>query len=258
MTTTALITGASSGIGRDLAHEHARRQGDLVLVARRRDRLETLADDLRGRHGVDVVVLAGDLTQPGAVPALHAKVEKLGLKVDVLVNNAGFGGLGRFVEQDADRLADMVQLNIHALTGLTHTFLPAMVARGRGRVLNVASTAAFMPGPTQAVYFATKAYVLSFTEALAVELAGTGVTATALCPGPTTTEFARRANAADRRMFRTATATSADVASFGYRSMEAGRTVAVHGLGNRLLVLLTRGMPRSLVAKMVGRVMSAR
>lgn len=258
MPTTALITGASSGIGRDLAHEHARRQGDLILVARRRDRLEALADDLRRQHGVDVVVLAGDLTEPGSVSALHATVQKRGLQVDVLVNNAGFGGLGCFVDQDPERLADMVQLNVHALTGLTHTFLPGMIARGHGRVLNLASTAAFMPGPTQAVYFATKAYVLSFTEALAVELAGTGVTATALCPGPTATEFARRANAADRRLFRTATATPAAVAAYGYRAMEAGRTVAVHGVGNRLLVTLARGLPRSVVARMVGLAMRVR
>lgn len=258
MPTTALITGASSGIGRDLAHEHARRQGNLILVARRRDRLEALADDLRHQHGVDVVVLAGDLTKPDAVAGLQRTVEKRRLQVDMLINNAGFGGLGSFHQQDPGRQADMVQLNVQALTQLTRAFLPAMIARGQGRVLNVASTAAFMPGPTQAVYFATKAYVLSFTEALAVELAGTGVTATALCPGPTATEFARRAGAADRRMFRAATASSADVAAHGYRAMLAGRAVAVHGLGNRILVPLTRALPRSLVARLVGRLMNAR
>ncbi len=228
MTTTALITGASSGIGRDLAREHARRGGRLILVARRGDRLETLAAELVDRHGIAVTVLPCDLAAPGAAAALHQEVAGRGLVVDQLINNAGFGGLGRFHEMDPQRQDAMVQLNVMALTQLTRAYLPEMIARGRGRVLNVASTAAFMPGPTQAVYFATKAYVLSFTEAVAVELEGTGVTMTALCPGATVTEFADQAAAGNKRMFRAGAATSAEVAAFGYRAMLAGRTVAIH------------------------------
>ena len=222
MTTTALITGASSGIGRDLAREHARRGGRLILVARRGDRLETLAAELVDRHGIAVTVLPCDLAAPGAAAALHQEVAGRGLVVDQLINsNAGFGGLGLFHEMDPQRQAAMVQLNVMTLTQLTRLFLLVMIARGRGRVLNVASTAAFMPGPTQAVYFATKAYVLSFTEAVAVELEGTGVTMTALCPGATVTEFADQAAAGNKRMFRAGAATSAEVAAFGYRAMLA-------------------------------------
>ena len=255
MKTTALITGASSGIGRDLAVNHAARGGDLVLVARREDRLNRLAAEIIDKYGVDAVVLTRDLARPGGAAELHAEVASRELMVDVLINNAGFGQVGPFHEIDAARHETMIQLNVLALTQLTHAFLPEMIARGQGRVLNVASTAAFVPGPSQAVYFATKAYVLSLTEALAVELEGTGVTATALCPGATSTEFAEQAQAGRKRMFTSGAAHSAEVAEFGYAAMLRGETVAIHGRKNRLMPPLLRAVPRKTAARLAGKVM---
>ncbi|MEQ8821353.1 MAG: SDR family oxidoreductase [Sumerlaeia bacterium] len=231
----ALITGASSGIGADLAREHARRGGDLILVARRAEKLEALKAALEADHGVTVHVMARDLAVANAGEDLHAAVREAGLEVDYLINNAGFGGHGAFHERPWTEDKAMVQLNIETLTALTRAFLPGMVERGRGRVLNVASTAAFLPGPLMAVYYATKAYVLSLSEALASELRGTGVTVTALCPGVTRTEFGARANVGDSKLFRGPwVAGSAAVAAFGYRAMLAGRVVAVHGFWNKV------------------------
>jgi short-subunit dehydrogenase len=253
MTSTALITGASSGIGRDLAFEHAARGGDVVLVARREDKLQAIAAELIDRHEVEAVAIACDLANPVSAPRLHQDITSRGIEIDILINNAGFGGLGRFTEIDPARHEAMIQLNVLALTQLTRAYLPEMIARGRGRIMNVASTAAFVPGPLQAVYFATKAYVLSLTEALAVELEGTGVTVTALCPGATSTEFAERAGAQRLKFFQEGTATSTDVAGFGYEQMLAGKTVAVHGTRNRMLPRLVRLLPRSVPPKLVRR-----
>lgn len=188
-TSTALITGASSGIGESLARQLAAHGAHLILVARTEDRLHALAAELGARYRVQVHVLPADLNRPGAAAELHAAVQARGLNVDILVNNAGLGGYGEFSAQPSDEIDRMIAVNIGALTGLTRAFLPDMLARGRGRVLNVASTAAFQPGPLMAVYYATKAYVLSFSEAIAEEVAGSGVSVTALCPGPVRTDF---------------------------------------------------------------------
>ncbi|GAA5440743.1 hypothetical protein Dcae01_02263 [Deinococcus caeni] len=188
-TSTALITGASSGIGESLARQLAAHGAHLILVARTEDRLHALAAELGARYRVQVHVLPADLNRPGAAAELHAAVQARGLNVDILVNNAGLGGYGEFSAQPPAEIDRMIAVNIGALTGLTRAFLPDMLARGRGRVLNVASTAAFQPGPLMAVYYATKAYVLSFSEAVAEEVAGSGVFVTALCPGPVQTGF---------------------------------------------------------------------
>jgi hypothetical protein len=233
---TALVTGASSGIGTELTRQLAAAGHDLILVARRADRLHALAAEARA-SGATVTVIAMDLLQPDAVGQLAQQIDAAGLRVDVLVNNAGFGIAGAFVDGDAASLDDMVTLNVSRLTALTRQFAAGMVQRGRGRILNVASIAGFQPaGPGMAVYYATKSYVLSFTRALAHELNGSGVTATALCPGPTRTEFDAVAGAGQARIFRWLPVMDArTVASAGLRGMLAGRDTVVPGLFNRLL-----------------------
>lgn len=253
MNTYALITGASGGIGRDLAIEHARAGGHVILVARREDRLQALAAELIDHHGIEAITIAVDLAAPGAPARLHADIASRGLVVDTLINNAGFGGLGRFAEIEPERHARMIQLNVLALTELTRAFLPEMIARGTGRILNVASVAAFVPGPHQATYFATKAFVLSLTEALAVELEGSGVTVTALCPGATSTGFAEAAGAQKLQFFQKGAASSAAVARFGYQAMLRGQTVAIHGARNRMTPTLLRLLPRRLPPRLIKR-----
>ena len=241
---TALITGASSGIGADLARLFARDGYNLVLVARREAKLREL--------GVAATVIAADLTDPAAPRRIAGELRAKSIDVDVLVNNAGVGLTGAFAETDLRKELEMIQVNIVALTELTKLLLPGMVARRRGRILNVASTAAFQPGPLMAVYYATKAYVLSFSEAIAEELRETGVTVTALCPGPTETGFADAANVGATRLFTmTRPATSADVARAGYEAMQRGRRVVIPGAKNKLLAQSVRVSPRRLVTTIV-------
>ncbi|GAP63945.1 MAG: SDR family oxidoreductase [Ardenticatenia bacterium] len=242
---TALITGASSGIGMALARVHAEHGGDLVLVARRRERLEALKAELEAAHDVRVWVIVADLAQDGAPRKVYDLVRELGLDVDILINNAGFGLHGLFHTQDPEHLSQMVHVNVLATTMLTRLFVPHLIARGRGHIMNVASVAAFMPGPWQAVYYATKAYVLSFSEALADELRTTGVTVTALCPGATETEFKERARIGRVRGFEMGAMSAREVAEYGYRAMLAGKRVVVPGWRNRLLTFLPRILPRS-------------
>ena len=221
----ALVTGASSGIGADLARELASDGHDLVLAARTVAPMENLAAELRA-HGAGSVVIAADLSQPGGAAALVSAIKARGLAVDVLVNNAGLGAVGRFDQADPLRIGEMLQVNVVALTELTRLLLPDMVARRHGKVMLVASTAAFQPGPRMAVYFATKAYVLSFGEAIAYELRGTGVTVTVLCPGPTATNFAQIAGTSELTFFNSAARqvmSAAAVARLGYRGLKAGR-----------------------------------
>lgn len=246
----ALITGASSGIGLELARVHASRGGDLALVARRRDRLDVLAKELAAAHGVRASVFERDLALPDAGEALLADLDAAGLAPDYLINNAGYGGHGLFHERPWEEDKRMIQLNVMALATLTRLMLPGMVRRGSGRVMNVASVAGFLPGPLQATYYATKAFVVALSEALANELRGTGVTVTALCPGATETEFKDRANLGGTRLFMAGSAPAAKVAAFGYDAMLKGRPLAVPGLSNKLMVhALIPFTPRGLLTR---------
>lgn len=250
----ALITGASSGIGKEIARLHASRGGDVVLVARSADKLAELAAELHASHGIRVTVFAKDLIQPSAPQEVYDGVKAAGIEVDYLVNNAGFGGQGAFHERPwADDLS-MIQLNVVALTALTRLFVPDFVARRRGRILNVSSTASLMAGPLQAVYYATKAYVTSFSNAIAEELRGTGVTVTALLPGATETEFAQVAEMDKTPLFaNTRLATAAAVARAGYEGMLAGRLDVIAGvtLGQRLMLSFVPFMPKSVLLRQV-------
>ena len=247
---TALITGASSGIGLDLAHLFAADGHDVILVARSEQKLRELANELQSKHRVTAHVITSDLSRPDAPRELADAIRQRNIEVDFLVNNAGYGGIGSFAETDARLELDMIQVNIAALTHLTKLFLPPMLARKRGRILNVASTAAFQPGPFMAVYYATKAYVLSFSEAIAEEVSGSGVTVTALCPGPTSTGFADAADMKSTRLFTMRKPmTSMEVARVGYRAMERGKRVVVAGMANRLLAQSVRVTPRRMVVK---------
>jgi uncharacterized protein len=249
MKETALITGASSGIGLDLARLFAKDGHDVVLVARSEGKLREIAAELERDFGVTAHVIVADLARPDAPQRLVADHP---VDVDVLVNNAGFGVAGPFIENDLAKELEMIQVNVVALTHLTKLLLPPMIARRRGRVLNVASTAAFQPGPLMAVYYATKAYVLSFSEALANEVQGTGVTVTALCPGPTATEFQQRAQMEHARLMRSPLMMdAAAVARVGYRALIAGKTVAIPGWANRLAAFTVRFTPRGLATRVV-------
>jgi len=247
---TALVTGASSGIGLELAKLLAADGHDLVLVARRERELRAVAD-VASRHGVRAHVVVADLADPGAPVRVAEAVRDAGVEVGVLVNNAGFGLHGAFAGQPLARQLEMVQVNVTALTALAGLFLPGMLARRYGRILNVASTAAFQPGPRMAVYYATKAYVLSLSVALSVELEGTGVTVTALCPGPTTTGFQEVAGMKESRLVRMGTMETGPVARAGYRAMLRGNAIVIPGIRNRVFALATRFGPKRWLAKIV-------
>ncbi|MHB2016979.1 MAG: SDR family NAD(P)-dependent oxidoreductase [Candidatus Xenobia bacterium] len=240
---TALITGASSGIGLELAKLFAKDGYRLVLVARSQDKLEALNQELGGRHQV----LAKDLKQPSAPREIYEAVRD----VDVLVNNAGFTVYGEFTQTSWDAEAEMLQVNMVALTELTKRFLPGMVGRKSGRILNVASTAAFQPGPLMACYYATKAYVLSFSEAIANELEGTGVTVTALCPGATDTGFVARGQVEDSKLFKGRVADARVVAEEGYHALMKGQGVYIQGCKNQVMALSVRFAPRGVVTRIV-------
>lgn len=242
---TALITGASAGLGLEFARLFAADKHDLVLVARRRDRLETLGAELTAAHGIKVQVIAADLMDGAALQQIVTEVGSQ--QIDFLVNNAGFGSNGRFAELDPAKELGQVQVNIAALVALTRAFLPAMLARKQGRILNVGSTAGFQPGPFMAVYYASKAFVNSFTEALWYELLGTGVTATVSCPGPTATEFLVVAGNDKTKLSRMGMMTALEVARAGYVAMHAGRRMAVHGLLNKVAVTSGAMTPRRLL-----------
>jgi uncharacterized protein len=253
---TALITGASSGIGLELASLAAQDRHDVVLVARQRERLESVGRGLQEEYGVRVSVLAKDLNDPSAPAELERELAERHIEIDVLVNNAGLGVYGFFKDTSIDRELEAIQVNVSALTHLTKLVLGGMLARRRGRILNVASTAAFQPGPIMAVYYATKAYVLSFSEALANECSGSGVTVTALCPGPTRTEFEGRAGSPAGILLRKKgfVMSASDVAREGWRGMKAGKRVVIPGLANRLLVQAERVSPRRLVTAISRRI----
>lgn len=252
---TALITGASSGIGLDFARLFAEGGYDVVLVARTESKLKALADELGTRHGVRALAVAADLADPAAPGRLMERLKAEGVQVDVLVNNAGYAGYGAFAETDARMELDMIQVNIGALTALTKAVLPGMLARKSGQILNMASTAAFQPGPLMAVYYATKAYVLSFSEALANETQGTGVTITCLCPGPTKTGFQERAKMEESKLVKgKEIMDSLTVARAGYEGLHQGRAVVIPGFMNKMLAQSVRFLPRSTVTNIVRKV----
>jgi short-subunit dehydrogenase len=255
---TVLVTGASSGIGLELARCFAADGCRLALVSRKGDALEALATELRKAQKIQAQVFTVDLAHPESPTRLLAHLQSAGLKVDVLVNNAGIGAQGRFVELPLGRQLEMLQINVTSLTHLTGLLLPGMVERRRGGILNVASTAAFQPGPGMAVYYATKAYVLSFTEALAEELAGTGVTVTASCPGPTATNFGTAANMKTLGLVKKVSMSAASVARISHRAFRRGNVVAITGVRNQFPAFLVRLFPRNAVRKITRRLNNVR
>ena len=248
MKKTALITGASSGLGAEFARIHASKGDNLVLVARSKEKMDILKSEIEKQFGVSVYVIAKDLSEQAAPQVIYDELQQQKIDVDYLVNNAGFGDFGVFADCKWERQLEMIHLNIAALAYLTRLFLPEMMERKFGKVLNVASTAAFQPGPTMSVYFATKAFVLSFSEAIAYELKGTGVTVTALCPGATETGFKAAAALDKSSLFKgNAIAGSREVAEFGYKAMMKGKTVVIHGCMNNLMAQSVRFAPRNIV-----------
>lgn len=252
---TILITGASSGIGYELARICGSDRHNLILVARREERLKDLKADLEAAYGIQVWTYRADLTDAATRQQLFDWTQAQGLVVDSLVNNAGFGDLTPFFKGDWDKQNSMIQLNITALTHLSHLFLPNMVQRGQGHILNVASTAAFLPGPFMSVYYASKAFVLSFSQAIAAELKGTGVSVTCLCPGPTQSEFQEVSDMGEAAFIKNLDKlpSAAEVAAYGYQAMMQSQQVAVHGLSNKILTLATRLLPGKVQANVVKR-----
>ena len=253
MSKTALITGASGGIGYELALLFAGDGLDCILVARSHDKLNALAARMESEFRVKTLVLPKDLSKSTAVDEIDEEVTAASMQVDVLVNNAGFPVFGLFSETDLRTELEMLQVNVVALTALTKLFLKGMIERRYGRILNLASTAAFEPGPLMAVYYASKAYVLSFSEALANELHGTGVTVTALAPGPTRTGFQKRGQLEDSRLVQGEIADALSVALAGYRGLMAGKTLVIPGFTNKLIPLIVRVSPRGVVTRVVRR-----
>lgn len=254
----AVITGASAGLGVHFAENLAAARRDLLLVARRADRLDALAARLRAEHGITVDVIAIDLSAPDAPRALIDQAHARGLSITMLINNAGFGARGAFDGLDLARQAEMIDLNCRALMALCHLVLPGMIARGQGEILNVASTAAFQPGPWMAVYYATKAFVLSFSEALHEEVKDKGVRVSALCPGPTRTEFADVADMSDSELFKRFASDANAVAREGLAALRANRAVKVSGVLNAVMAGSIRFTPRGLARRIAGSLQKAR
>ncbi len=256
MKKTALITGASSGIGLETARQLAGEGVSLVLVARRKERLEALAGELKESYGTDARVIPLDLSRAGAGKELFETTEKESIEIDYLVNNAGFGGYGAFREREWINDRDMIQVNITALTEITRHYLPGMMARKRGAILNVASTAGLIPGPYQSVYYATKSYVISFSQAISHELKGTGVTVTALLPSATATEFAATGNLEKTRLFSGKVDSAAKVAAEGIRAMKKGKLIKVNKAGEGFaLRYLVPFVPRTMALNVSAKLM---
>ncbi len=250
-TLIALVTGASSGIGLELAKQFAAHGHDLVITSRHRDALEAVAGTIEGKFGVKVTVIPDDLTDPDAPQRLFDAIRADNIDVHFLVNNAGFGLGGEFADTDIMRELELIQVNIAALTHLTKLFLPGMLKRKSGKILNIASIAAFQPGPLMAVYYASKAYVLSFSEALDEELRDSGVSVTCLCPGATDTNFAETARVSNSKLFtKVGVAKADDVAKYGYETMMRGDRVAIFGIRNKIMIQSERFAPRNLVTKL--------
>lgn len=252
MKNVALITGASSGIGKELAFIHAKQKGDLVIVARRKEELESIKTELENKYGVQVMTIVKDLIKSEAPQEIYDELKQAGVEIKYLINNAGFGGIGKFHEREWIKDEAMINLNIMALTSLTRIFLPDLVKRNSGRILNVASTAGFLPGPLQAVYYATKSYVISFSQAIAEELHDTNITVTALCPGPTDTEFGQISGMDKTSLFNKSYSAKM-VAENGYKAMMKGKLIKVTGIAfsQRLMMAFIPFSPRKMVLKQV-------
>jgi short-subunit dehydrogenase len=252
MKNVALITGASSGIGKELAYIHAEQKGDLVIVARRQAELEALKSEIEAKYGVQVEIIVKDLTKQEAPKEIYDELKQAGIEVEYLINNAGFGGLGKFHEREWKQDEAMINLNILALTSLTRIFLPDFVKRNSGRILNVSSTASLLPGPLQAVYYATKAYVTSFSNAIAEELYDTNVTVTALLPGATETEFGKISGMDKTSMFES-TSSAKKVAEEGYNAMMNGDLNKISGLtfGQKLMMAFVPVTPTKMLLTQV-------
>jgi short-subunit dehydrogenase len=248
---TALVTGASSGIGLEFARVFAHNGYNLVLVARSEQKLDELKREIEKNAGVSVKVIIKDLAREEAPQEIYSELEREGVRVDALVNSAGYALYGKFTETDAEDELNMMKVNMLALTKMTKLFLPGMVERGHGRLLNLASMAAFQPGPLMSVYYATKAYVLFFSEGIANELKGTGVTVTALCPGPSSSGFQKRAAMEQSRLVQSGLMDVRTVARLGYRGLMQGKTVVVPGRRNALFTLFPRLVPRDLAAAII-------
>jgi short-subunit dehydrogenase len=246
----ALITGGSVGIGAALAEVFAEHGHDLILVSRNRDKLEARGRAIGDKFGVDVACVSEDLADPQGARRLHQAVAGRGLDVHYLVNNAGVGLYGKFAATDLDAELKMIQLNLTSVVELTKRFLPPMIERRSGRILNVASTAAFVPGPWMSIYYASKAFVLSFSEAIDYELKSYGITVTTLCPGPTESEFKVRAGSQRSRLFEAFVMDAPTVARVGYEAMMKGKVVAIPGMRNKLIPVAARLVPRPMIAKL--------
>lgn len=255
---TTLITGASAGLGEGFARALAAQGEHLILTARRLDRLETLAADLRAAHGINAQLFPADLTQPDAPTKLLADVAAAGLTIDQLINNAGFGAQGPFAEGDASAQLGMIDLNCRALVALTHGVLPQMIARRSGGVLNIASTAAFQPGPWLAVYYASKAFVLSFSEAIHEEVKAHNVRVAALCPGPTRTEFAAVAGMGESALFKRFATDPDVVVRDGLKALADNQAVRISGAANMLMAESIRLTPRFLARRLAGALQRSR
>lgn len=246
MNETVLITGSSGGIGLELARLHAEHHDNLILIARNKLKLDELRDELEKKFSISVITIGKDITLPGAVDEISDEIRMRNLFVSILINNAGIGDIGLFAESDSSKILNMINLNITALTLLTKAFLPEMIARGNGRILNIASTAAFQAGPTMSVYFASKAYVLHFSEALHNEVVNVGVTVTALCPGSTESGFYAAAMRDSNRLKKRNLKSAREIAEYGYKSMMKGKRIAIPGMKNKIMIFSVRFIPRSL------------
>jgi len=259
MSNFALVTGASGGIGLDLARLLAKDKHDLVLVARSEDKLKEAKSSIEKEFGVNVKIIIADLSLPEAATQLYDEIQKEKIHIDILINNAGYGDFGSFASCDWTKQERMINLNVLSLSKITHYFLPAMIKSGHGKIMNLGSIASFLPGPMMSTYYATKAYVLSFSCSLANELKGTGVTITALCPGPVDTGFVAAAALEGSKLFHSfKPMTSPDVAAYGYRRMMKGKLLAIPGTMNKLMVTSIRFSPRKLVASIVRKVQEKR
>jgi short-subunit dehydrogenase len=249
----AVITGASGDLGQAFAHNFAADGINLVLTARRGPVLASLATQLEHDYGIKTLVYAGDLAEAETLTGLLTAVHDAHIRVKYLINNAGFGGYGAFTKTSWVNEHTMIDVNVSALTYLTKAFAKLMKQKGYGRIMNIASTAAFFPGPNMAVYYASKAYVLSFSEALREELCGSGVTMTTLCPGPLKSGFAEAARASSTRLFDRSLPAAESVASYGYRAMQRGQSIAIYGWRSRLFIWSSRLLPRRLLPSLIKR-----